>query len=55
MQIIGGILSLAAIVAFFIFVGLLVRLFGSWMLRIDEVITVLYKILDELQKQGPRR
>jgi|1048.fasta_scaffold36975_2 hypothetical protein len=46
-----GITSLVIIVVFF----LMVRLFGAWVLRINEVITVLYKILDELQKQGPRR
>jgi hypothetical protein len=52
MQIIGGILSLAAIVAFFIFIGLLIRLFGAWMLRIDEVIALQKEILDELKKQS---
>jgi len=46
-----GITSLVIVVVFF----LMVRLFGAWVLRINEVITVLYKILDELQKQGPRR
>lgn len=50
--------GLAAIGTFlFIFMGiiLLFRLFGAWMLRINEIIELQSDILDELRKLNARQ
>lgn len=54
---IGTFEALAAVgffLAIFFGIVLLVRLFGAWMLRINEIIELQNAILDELRKMNAR-
>jgi hypothetical protein len=41
-------IGISILIVCFIFI---IRLFGAWLLRIDEVIKLLKQILDELSKE----
>lgn len=41
--------------AIFLGIILIVRLFGAWMLRINEIIHLQEEILDELRKMNARQ
>ena len=49
MESVSGLIIFIVIVSFIIFI-LCIRLFGAWMLRIDEVIKLQRQMLDEIRK-----